>query len=29
LRNWTDDSTLVIVQGSDMAAFWQLWGGVN
>ena len=27
LRNWTDDSTLVIVQGSDMSAFWQLWEG--
>ena len=29
LRNWTPDAKPVIVQGSDMAAFWQLWGGVN
>lgn len=29
LRNWTTDSQPVIVQGSDMAQFWQLWGGVN
>ncbi len=27
LRNWTPDSK-VIVQGSDMAQFWALWGGV-
>lgn len=27
LRNWTDDSKPVIVQGSDMAQFWALWGG--
>ncbi len=25
LHNWTPDSQPVIVQGSDMAAFWQLW----
>ena len=25
LRNWTDDSKPVIVQGSDMAQFWALW----
>ena len=29
LRNWTADSKPVIVQGSDMAQFWALWGGVN
>ena len=29
LRNWTADSRPVIVQGSDMAQFWALWGGVN
>ena len=29
LRNWTPVAKPVIVQGSDMAAFWQLWGGVN
>ena len=29
LREWTADSKPVIVQGSDMAQFWQLWGGVN
>lgn len=29
LRNWTADSHPVIVQGSDMAQFWVLWGGVN
>jgi hypothetical protein len=29
LRNWTHDSLPVIVQGSDMATFWQLWGGVE
>jgi hypothetical protein len=29
LRNWTPDARPVIVQGSDMATFWQLWGGVN
>jgi hypothetical protein len=27
LRGWTPDAKPVIVQGSDMAAFWQLWGG--
>ncbi len=25
LRDWTPDARPVIVQGSDMAAFWQLW----
>ena len=25
LRNWTPDSRPVIVQGSDMAAFWVVW----
>lgn len=25
LRNWTTGSKPVIVQGSDMAAFWQAW----
>ncbi len=29
LRNWRPDSAPVIVQGSDMAQFWQLWEGVN
>lgn len=29
LRNWTQDSKPPIVQGSDMARFWYLWGGVN
>ena len=29
LRNWTADSQPVIVQGSDMAQFWALWGGRN
>lgn len=29
LRNWTADSRPVIVQGSDMAQFWALWGGGN
>ena len=29
LREWTADSKPVIVQGSDMAQFWALWGGVN
>ncbi len=28
LRNWTPDSKPPIVQGSDMAQFWALWGGV-
>ncbi len=27
LRDWTPDARPVIVQGSDMAAFWRLWGG--
>ena len=29
LRNWTADSKPAIVQGSDMAQFWALWGGAN
>jgi len=29
LRNWTPDSKAPVVQGSDMAAFWELWGGVE
>lgn len=29
LRDWTPDAKPVIVQGSDMATFWQLWGGVE
>jgi hypothetical protein len=29
LRNWTTDSKPPVVQGSDMARFWYLWGGVN
>lgn len=29
LRNWTPGDKPVIVQGSDMAQFWALWGGVN
>ena len=29
LRDWTPDARPVIVQGSDMATFWQLWGGVE
>ena len=29
LRNWTPDSKPPVVQGSDMAAFWELWGGVE
>lgn len=28
-RGWAKDKTPVIVQGSDMAQFWALWGGVN
>lgn len=27
LRNWTPGARPVIVQGSDMAAFWQAWEG--
>lgn len=27
LRDWTPDARPVIVQGSDMTAFWRLWGG--
>lgn len=27
LRDWTPDARPVIVQGSDMAAFWVLWNG--
>ena len=27
LRNWTPDSRPVIVQSSDMAAFWAVWNG--
>ena len=29
LRNWTADSTPPIVQGSDMAAFWAAWEGID
>lgn len=29
LHNWTADSKPPIVQGSDMATFWALWGGVR
>ena len=29
LREWNADSVPVVVMGSDMAQFWQLWGGVN
>lgn len=29
LRNWTADSEPVIVQGSDMAEFWQKWNEVQ
>ncbi len=28
LREWTAESKPPIVQGSDMAQFWALWGGV-
>ncbi len=29
LRNWTPDSAPVIVQGSDMAEFWDKWEKAN
>jgi len=29
LRHWVTESKPPIVQGSDMATFWALWGGVN